>query len=117
MKKGKAEMKEKMKKKKRKNNWIFRIFLLLVICYVAGIFINQRIKLHALNQEQTDLQQQVIQLRKEIARLENAKKKADDPEYIEKVAREELKMVKPNEIIYIDTNRTKYMLQKEEKDP
>ncbi|HHY90580.1 MAG TPA: cell division protein FtsL [Clostridiales bacterium] len=106
-----------MKKKRRKSSWIFRIFLLLIICYVAGIFINQRIQLHELNQERAALQKQVNQLKKEISRLENDKKRADDPEYIEKVAREELKMVKPNEIIYIDTNRTKYMLRNEVKEP
>ena len=87
MKKGKADMKEKMKRKKRKNNWIFRIFP--SACYM----------LCSRNLHQSAYQAACIEsgtnrssaasypAKKEIARLENAKKKADDPEYIEKVAR------------------------------
>lgn len=39
--------------------------------------------------------------------IEEKLKYTDSLEYIEKMAREELKMVKPDEIIIIDTNKNK----------
>ncbi len=96
--------------KKKRKNWISRILILILVCYVAGTFINQRIKLHDLNKEQAQLQKQITQLKKEANQLKLEKKKSNDLKYIEKAAREDLKMVKSNEIIYIDTNRTKYIL-------
>lgn len=49
----------------------------------------------------------VAQLEKEIEELNKEIEDKDSLEFVEKIAREDLRMVKPREIIYIDKNRDK----------
>lgn len=94
-------------KRKIKKNKIYYIIGLVITLYVSWIFINQEIKLSQLHRQEEILNKRASQLRKEEIFLGEEKKRANAPEYIEKVAREQLKMVKPNEIIYIDLKREK----------
>lgn len=82
--------------------------MLVIGLYVFWIFINQQIELKKLYKQEEVLNQKILELRKEEVSLKKKKNSADDPKFIENVAREELKMVKPNEIIYIDINKSKY---------
>jgi len=52
-------------------------------------------------------EQEVTELEKEIEQLQEQIEKRGSLEFIEKVAREELNLVKPREIIYIDINKQK----------
>ncbi|QZY54730.1 FtsB family cell division protein [Crassaminicella profunda] len=105
-------MDKNRKNKTKKKNRFFYMVLLMIGLYVSWIVIKQQIELKELrNQEQT-LNKKILELKKEEARLEEEKNLGNDPQFIEKVARERLKMVKPNEIIYIDINKAKYNEQK-----
>ena len=52
-------------------------------------------------------EQEVAQLKKEIQELDREIENKESLIFVEKVAREDLRMVKPREIIYIDKNRNK----------
>lgn len=47
----------------------------------------------------------IIKLNNEISQLQREIKNADTLEFVEKVARDDLGMVKPREIVYIDKNK------------
>ncbi|QEK11086.1 septum formation initiator family protein [Crassaminicella thermophila] len=102
----------KKKKASKKKNKIFYIIVLLIGLYVSWILINQQIELRELKRQEEALNIKISELKKEEAHLEEEKKLGNDPKFIEKVARERLKMVKPNEIIYIDINKPKYNQEK-----
>jgi len=99
--------KKRRKSRIRRNGPLF-IALIAIVLYVSWIFLNQQIKLKELMKEEESLKKQVAELKLEEQRLIEEKKMLDDPKYIEKVARERLKMVKPNEIIYIDQEKAKF---------
>lgn len=96
------------KKGMKKKRPFFYMCLLVIGLYVFWIFINQQIELKKSYKQEEVLNQKILELKKEEASLEKEKNLGDDSKFIEKVAREELKMVKPNEIIYIDINKSKY---------
>lgn len=96
-----------VKKSKRKKGSFFRrnkIAILVIgvlLGYLSVTIINQEIKLRALQEEGRQLQEVVVKLEKELGNMEKKVEESENLEYIEKTAREKLKMVKPNEIIYI----------------
>jgi len=69
--------------------------------YVSTALISQELHYRKLLQEQADYYTKIETLNEEIERLESKLESSQDPRAIEKIAREKLKMVKPNEIIYI----------------
>lgn len=96
--------------KGKKSKKIFRIRHLLIFAifiYLGITFFNQQKIIKALEMEKTQKQEVVDKLNSEIKDIEEKMKYTDSLEYIEKMAREELKMVMPNEIIYIDSNKSK----------
>lgn len=91
-----------MKKKKFKLRYV--LFLALII-YLGTVFIKQEMTINSLEKKNETKQKEVKELNGEISEIEKQLEKVNSLEFIEKVAREELKMVKPNEIIYIDKNK------------
>jgi len=98
----------KGRKKLLKGNRLFYMIILSALLYVVWVFGNQQIRLRAFQQQEKEKQQQVAALKQEVLRLEEEIKQSNTPEFVEKVAREQLKMVKPNEIIYIDMEKAKH---------
>lgn len=98
-------MKNKLKKSKIKLSPV-KIVLIIVVINIAFIFTNQKIKLKKLNDKKIVSERELKIIQEEVKDLKKKIKKSNSVEYIEKIAREELKMVKPNEIIYMD--RSKY---------
>jgi len=96
----------KERKKNKKKIKMLHIFLVLAVLYVSWIFIKTQIDISRLEKQEMVLNKKVTELKKTEKRLVEEQKNAGSIEYIEKVAREELKMVKSNEIIYIDSNKT-----------
>lgn len=97
-----------MKEKKSRKRFRIRYFLILAIVIYLGItFINQQKIIKALEKEKAQKQGEIEKLNSEIKDIEEKLKYTDSLEYIEKMAREELKMIMPDEIIYIDTNKSK----------
>ncbi|NBI07496.1 FtsB family cell division protein [Senegalia massiliensis] len=122
-----------MKKRKKNKFKIKYILMILFIIYLASIFIRQEFEINKLEANIKDQKQKKTELKEYISEnekkaeylnnissaknpvnymnsLDNEKQKEEYKkilEHIENVAREELFMVKPNEIIYIDKNKLK----------
>ncbi|MGO1477920.1 hypothetical protein [Senegalia sp. (in: firmicutes)] len=128
-----------MKKKKKKFK-IKYILMLVLVVYLASIFIRQEFEINNLDSNIKKEQNEKQELEKFIEdkgkkaeylnkissaknpisyidSLDNEKQKKEYKnilQHIENVAREELFMVKPNEIIYIDKNKLKNIFDKED---
>lgn len=76
------------------------VFGILIILLV-GFFIERGLKYWDLHQEMIRVEQQQQQLEAEQRELEAEKAKYNDPKSVEKEAREQLGLVKPNEVPYI----------------
>lgn len=96
------------KQKKRKFNIINLIFIVFVLYFAYTIF-NQNKMINILDEQiaQKDMDKSKIQKIAEELKLDVDKINEDESllELVEKVARDEYKMVKPNETIYIDKNK------------
>lgn len=89
-----------MKKFFVKNKYILIIFIVLVL-YFAYILISQEIKYKELIDDRENYTLEIDELKLKIIELYDVIEVISTPEYIEKMAREKLQMVKPDEIIYI----------------
>ena len=97
-----------MKKKKMKKKKGFRLKHLLIILFIFWIgksLISQRIVIRDAKKRKLKEEQQIAKLEMEIDKLNKEIEEKDSLEFVEKVARDEYKMVKPREIIYIDKNK------------
>lgn len=99
-------MKNNVKKKKK-----FRIFRIsnLVFLAIFGYFVytyaDQQVKLDKYNSEIESYQAQIDSKNEELKFYVSDKSTETSDEYIEKVARETLGLVKPYEKIYIDVSK------------
>lgn len=96
------------KKKKRKFNIINFLFTVFVL-YFAYTAFNQYQMLNDLNSTIDEKKTEKAEVEKKASELKKDVEKMDDKEalleLIEKIARNQYKMVKPNETIYIDKNK------------
>ncbi len=79
------------------------LLVVILIGCVSLLFFSDRglISLWDLKKEKADIQQEINLLRKEIASLKRESEKLEfDQDYIEKIAREKLKMAKPGEKVF-----------------
>ena len=88
-----------VKKKKRINpgRLILTVIIVVLIFFVA-ISVKNIVSLHV---EKNELEEENARLEEEKDRLQNELENADDPEYIEEQARQQLRMVMPGEVLYI----------------
>lgn len=89
-----------MRKFLRKNKYIL-IALIALTVYMGYILVRQEAKYRELVAERDAYNAQIETLRETIGQLSEQIEEISTPEYIEKMAREKLQMVKPDEIIYI----------------
>ncbi|MBS7527249.1 septum formation initiator family protein [Fusibacter paucivorans] len=92
--------------KRKKGSFIRRnILILMMMCIFSGYFVynlyTSEIKLQTYEATQAELRAEIESLEKDMKKLNLELEYAQTPEAIEKLAREKLKMVKANEIIYI----------------
>lgn len=90
-----------MKKKKK------LIFWLLVFVFFGTIFVRQQIMISRIRKDYLAHQDQFNKLKMQNAQLLEQKKLSQKPDYIEKLAREKLRLVKPGEVLFIDQNKRK----------
>lgn len=93
-----------MKKTKRKffkRNRLTILVIVLVIGYYSYNMYQTDLKLKEYKDVQKDLKLEIESLERDVNRLNDEYAYSQTPEAIEKIAREKLKMVKPNEIIYL----------------
>jgi len=79
------------------------LLIVVLIGCVSLLFFSDRglISLWELKKEKADIQQEINSLRKEIASLKRESEKLEfDQGYIEKIAREKLKMAEPGEKVF-----------------
>lgn len=95
------------KKRKKKKFGIVRIIIFAMMLYFLVIMINQNKLMKELEGKKMVLQNEIHILEEEIDDLNTELENSDSLEFIEKVARDELGMVKPREIIVIDKGKIK----------
>lgn len=107
-----------MKKKVKKRRKGFRIVHLLLLClliYTLVVVSHQRSMMNDLRAKKEVIESEISSLNKDIDVLNKEISKSGTLEFIEKIAREDLGMVKPREIIYIDKSKKNYTLFDKEK--
>lgn len=72
------------------------------LIYLIVVSFQQRESKSALEEEKSMSQQDLVEINREIDGLEEELDSVDSKEFIEKVAREKLKMVGPNDIVYVN---------------
>jgi cell division protein FtsL len=92
-------MQRKTAKRKRKGGILL---LLLFFSFLLILSMGKRgfIQQYRVRQERKRLEQELESLKAEKKKLEEEIDRLDDPEYIEKIAREEYGMAKKNEEVY-----------------
>lgn len=93
-----------MKQRKRSFNW-FIVLLVVVIGYFSYAAVGQQVRLNAIAKEQAAVQIRQNEAKKINEELKKEKADLEKPEYIEKVAREELGMTKQGEMPYISSKK------------
>ncbi len=96
----KADVKPARKKRKAS-----KILWAVVFLYVGYIFVQQQIRLHDLRVEEKQVSADIEQAQLENQDLTHTMEIMGTNEYIEKVARQKLGFVKPDEQVFIDTSR------------
>jgi cell division protein ftsL len=100
--------KDSVKKGKFSSNIVSISVCAFVIMIMIGTgikFVNQGLTLMRLQHQKVELEKNITEEKKTIEELKKDLLNAETPEYLEKQAREQLKMVKPNERVYIDLER------------
>ncbi|MCR3955685.1 MAG: septum formation initiator family protein [Gudongella sp.] len=90
------------KTKKRKGIRIFHVLMIVLVVYVGFVMNHQRKLMNNLQDRRASVEMQISGLEREIRMLNEEIGKSGTLEFIEKVARDDLGMVKPREIIYVD---------------
>lgn len=98
--------KQIVNKKKRKYRVDYlRVLLIVSLVYFSITFIKQQFEINEYNVKINSIKEDIVSAKEEIQVLKETKQKANDSEYIERVAREELGLVKPYEKVFIDVSK------------
>lgn len=95
------------KRKRKKKIRLHHFIILFFVVYISIIVINQNKLKNDLKVKRKEMEDDIVILKGDIEELNSQIEKSGTIEFLENVAREELGMVKPNEIIYIDRGRFK----------
>ena len=82
-----------------------KIFLIGICVYFVSVFCVQQFKINAYTVQEQYYNTTIAGINNEKLEYETLASKSDSTEYIEKVARDKLGLVKPYEKIFIDVNR------------
>ena len=93
------------KKQKKPILSVYRLLLVVVIGYFVYVIASQQYDIFKIHQEEKAVNIKLEQVKKEHETLLKEKQLLNDPAYIEKVAREELGLVKDGEVPYIQQNK------------
>ena len=96
-----------MKKKSKRRFRMGRFILIGLVIYLSAIFIHQNTLINNLEDKKVKTEMEIKGLEMDIRDLTKEIENSDSLEFVEKVARNDLGMVKPREIIYIDKNKVK----------
>ena len=93
------------KQKKKMRFRLIHLTLIVVLVYVAVVSNNQRMLMNELKEERAETEAEILRAESEIETLKFEMEDSDSLEFVERVARDDLGMVRPKEIIYIDINK------------
>jgi len=96
-----------VKKKKTGGIRLIHLVLILLVVYVAIVFNHQRSLVKDLDAKKAMNLAEINTLEADIKELNKEIETSGTLDFVEKVARDELGMVKPREIVYIDKNKPK----------
>ncbi len=95
------------KKKRRRSFRLIHMMICFLVIYITLIFWNQKNLMKDLEAKKEYNLEEIKSLEKEIEKLNEEIESSDTLQFVEKVARDDLGMVKPREIMYIDKNKKK----------
>ena len=85
-------------------NW-FKLVAIGLSIYFIYLCIGQQTQLNAISNETESIRMELAQFQQVNAALKEERDALNDRKYVEKLAREELGLVKPGEVPYIVTNK------------
>ena len=94
-------MTHEMKRNKPRKVERWKLIVLALILWVGFSFAQKALENHKLRQEIASLEKRLVVLELRGAELEREIEEWQSPEFVERVAREELGLVKPGEVVYI----------------
>ena len=80
--------------------WL-RVLILVTAAYFVYLAIGQQFELYTIHRETAALQDRIAELEQSNKALIDEKSRLASPSYVEKIAREQLGLVKPGEVPYI----------------
>lgn len=89
-----------MGKKKKQS-----VFWIIIFSLFGVVFIRQQFMIHRLNKEYELQMEQLKKVKLVNCQLKEEKKLTQRSDYIERLARSQLKLIKPGEVLFIDTNK------------
>ena len=90
-----------------KRNKFLILFLIVFLGYIGYSVVQTEIKIQELRTREITLKEELVKLTDEKDALSKQLEESKSLESIERIAREKLKMVKPNEVIYIIQDQKK----------
>lgn len=82
-----------------------KILILVLLAIVATTILSVHAQIQTAQAEKAALSQQVQALKEENAALADDIAHSSDPNYLENIARTELGLLEPGEIVFVDTSR------------
>ena len=95
---------EKAARKKQGGGTLPKLLLLALLLLIGAHLLNLRQEISRAEAEKQTLSAQLEQQQRENDSLSSALEKADDPEYLQELAREQLDMVSPGEKVFYDVS-------------
>lgn len=100
-------MSQRLTKKKRKVNisvgGLLKVCGVLFVCiYAAVVFVQQQLTLAKCDEVAKDYEEKIAAAKLEQQKLSDELEKAGTDEYLERIAREQLGLVKANERVFVD---------------
>lgn len=90
-------------KLKNGRSFIITLALVGVVCYFVIMIVSLRMDIREKSEEATSLRNQVTQQDAENEDVKNALEEENESEYMERIAREELDLIMPDERVYADS--------------
>ena len=87
-------------RRKYRVRWL-RVLILLAAAYFVFLAVGQQFELYTIQKETLSLKDRINELEHANKALADEKGKLNSPAYVEKIAREQLGLVKPGEVPYI----------------
>ncbi len=98
--------KKKQKGKIVPGRLLVTVLAALFVLYFIYIMIWQQVMLSKKNKEIDALEEKVSAAAQQTEQLKEQLSNMEDPEYIERIAREKLGLVRPNERVFVDANKS-----------